>query len=64
MGKKKKGGKDGFKKKCCDKPVRKMCKRCPRRQALAGGTATRAACSLDRNGRALVLLCHPATSPG
>ncbi|MEM1452155.1 MAG: hypothetical protein AAF957_21850 [Planctomycetota bacterium] len=43
MGKKKKGGKDGFKKKCCDKPVRKMCKRCPRRQALEGGTATRAA---------------------
>ena len=45
VGKKKKGGKDGFKKKCCDKPVRKMCKRCPRRQALEGGTATRAACS-------------------
>lgn len=40
MGKKKKsadkcldGGK-GLKKKCCDKPLRKMCKRCPRRAGL------------------------------
>lgn len=33
MGKKKKSsGKSDFKKKCCDKPLRKMCKRCPRRR--------------------------------
>lgn len=35
MGKKKKDRKHGtgagLKKKCCDKPLRKMCKRCPRR---------------------------------
>ena len=33
MGKKKKKSahKSDTKKKCCDKPLRKMCKRCPRR---------------------------------
>lgn len=29
---KKRGAKDGLKKSCCDKPLRKMCKRCPRRR--------------------------------
>jgi len=33
MGKKKESKKP--KKKCCDKPLRKMCKRCPRRCGLA-----------------------------
>jgi len=38
VGKKKKNSpKSGLKKKCCDKPLRKMCKRCPRRAACSLG---------------------------